>query len=246
MKRWLLLLGITLALLTATASVPALGVQTVCGWAGDPRGFTRVGDSITADHAYLYPFGNEDTIRLAPDLAYLWYDIGFFKQASFERTSRAAVNGITSQGINDPSRCDGRTLVACELTEYDVRTVFMMAGTNDPAEWLVTGFTQFNIESILRFLVESGRVPVLFEVPGNVNKDVGPLNQFLGQLADKYGVYLIHNAGVTVGADGVHPTAAPPGFEASLLPDFNQYGQTVRNRESLIALDRIRTTCKWY
>lgn len=220
--------------------------QPVCGWAGNIRAFTRVGDSITASPAYLFPFSNRNVVQIEPALNHLWLDLGWYRQDSFERTSLAAVNGITSQGLIDPTRCNGKTLVQCELEQYPARTVLVMVGTNDDPVWTETRFSQTNIETIVRTLLESGHVPILFGLPRNQNKDVTPLNAFIKQLAAVHNLTFIDSSGVNLDADGVHPSVAPVGLEAVLHPDLYAYGQTLRNKLTLEALDALRVQCLWY
>lgn len=242
MKRLSFLLAIFVVLVLTASTTP----RAYCGWAGDVRSFARVGDSISESHAYMHPLANADKVQIEPALNHLWASIGYFRQASFERSSVAAVPGIHSQGLLDPARCNGVSLIQCEYDQINPRTALIMVGTNDPAEWATSGFSQHNIETIVKYTLDRGIVPVLFTIPKNINKDISPLNLFITQLAYKYGLYLIDSSSVAISADGVHPSVAPVGLEAVLQPELYGYGQTMRNRDSLIALDYLRKSCKWY
>lgn len=244
MKRWLLLLGITLALLTATASVPAPPV--VCGWSGDVRSFAKVGDSISASPAYLHPLANLDAVQVEPARNHLWAALGYFRRASWERSSYAAQNGMTSQGLLDLERGQGVTLLQREYDAVNARTAIIMIGTNDDPAWTESQFSQRNITAIVDYTLGRGMAVILFTLPANANRDVSLLNAHIRQLAAERNLYLIDSAGVAIAEDGIHPSIAPPGLEAVLMPELYGFGQTLRNRLTLEALDSLRVRCKWY
>lgn len=243
MKRLLVLVAVIVVLVLTTASTTP---RAYCGWAGDTRAFVKVGDSISASPYYLHPLANPDRVQIEPALTSLWASIGYFRKASWERSSLSAQNGMTSQGLLDPARGNGMTLLQLEYDAMNARAALIMIGTNDPATWTDSQFSQRNITQIVEYTLGRGMTVILFTLPVNANKDVTVLNTFIRQLAYQKGLYLVDSSSVVIGADGVHPTFSPVGLEAVLMPETYGFGYTMRNKQTLQALDYLRMRCGWW
>lgn len=226
-------------------------VTTVCGWSGDTRSFAKVGDSITYSISNLNVLDTENVVLDKQDVK-LWDAVGYFRHSSFGRSSIAGVPGITSEGLLD-GRCNGQSVVQCEYDRMNARTALIMIGTNDPAGWVDSGFSKANINTLLKYTLDRGMVPVLYTIPFDVNKDVVPLNKQIRELAYTYNVYLVDyytqmeklpNHGL--GDDGIHPSKPPVGLEANLTYPLLVYGYSLRNELTLKALEDIRQYCGWY
>lgn len=238
-----------LSLIVALATVPAF-----CNGTGDIHTFAKVGDSITAEHFYLYPVGNLQEVVFDGTTDYLYPDVLYYNP-SFGRESKAAVPGFRTYDLLQPDvNCDGKTFLACEYDEINPRYAVIMIGTNDPANWLDEGFSEYNYREILKYTVSRGIIPVLTTIPPNINKDVLPFNAMVRKLAKEKGYTLIeyHDEMTKIPylglrADAVHPSVPPTGSAAQLNAYGLQYGYPLRNLLTLQALHYLRLKCdpKW-
>lgn len=217
-----------------------------CGWSGDVRSFVKVGDSISASPYYLHPLANLDVVQIEPARNHLWSALGYFRRASWERSSFAAQNSMTTQGLLDPARGNGITLLQLEYDAMNARTALIMIGTNDDPAWTESQFSQRNLTAIVDYTLGRGMTIILFTLPVNANRDVSVLNAHIRQIAYERNLYLVDSAEVAISADGVHPTMPPVGLEGVLVPEMYNFGYTLRNKQSLEALDYLRRLCKWY
>ncbi len=221
-----------------------------------PDVFSKVGDSITANEAFLIPIGRGDyNLR---DYTYLEPVIRYFSQEiatdanSFANTSLAAKGGwsawqIVTPRFADPVYClDGETPLECEYRVVKPSLALIMLGTNDIVN---TPYRQYEawMREIIETSIEQGVIPVISTLPPfhvtGYEERVPDLNRILIGLAREYQIPLwdywsalhgLPNDGLS--DDGIHPNWAVP---ADFKPSFLLYGMTVRNLTALQVLDSI-------
>lgn len=187
----------------------------------------KVGDSITAAHEYLWPIG-EGNYNLAGNP---YADAVEVYGWSFARESDLATSGWTTRDVALALQRDN------QLDHAGPGTVaIVMIGTNDPPEWVDTGFSLTMLREVVNGVQQHGARVVLWTIPPNVNKPVEPFNALVWQVAQEYSVEVIdyHGAMVSLpnaGAspDGVHPSTPPDGQVATFDSTHLQYGYTLRN-----------------
>lgn len=221
-----------------------------------PNVFSKVGDSITANEAFLVPIGVGDyNLR---DHTYLQPVIDYFSQAtardanSFANTSLAARGGwsawqVITPRYADPTLCqEGEAPLECEYRIVRPSVALIMLGTNDVMT-TPSGTYESWMRQIVEISLERGVIPVLSTIPDfkreGYEERVPELNGIIRRLAYEYEIPLwdywaalqdLPNKGLS--DDGVHPGWAVP---ADFKPYFLQYGMTVRNLTALQALDAI-------
>jgi hypothetical protein len=221
-----------------------------------PNVFSKVGDSITDNDAFLVPIGlGNYNLR---DHAYLQPVIDYFSQAaagdgnSFANTSLAAKGGwsawqVREPGKGDPALCrQDETPLVCEYRLVRPSIALIMLGTNDVMT-TPSGTYESWMREIVETSIEMGVIPVLSTIPDfkreGFEERVPELNGIIRSLALEYEVPLwdywaslqdLPEKGLS--EDGVHPGWAVP---ADFKPYFLQYGMTMRNLTALQALDAI-------
>jgi hypothetical protein len=218
-----------------------------------PDVFSKVGDSITVNTAFLQPFAR-GIHRLGEDYAYLETALDFYNvdeghpTTSFLERSRAAKVGWRSSDVlawDDFYLCErGDTRLACEYRITRPASALIMLGTNDVHVLSVQQYDA-NMRRIVEISLQWGVIPVLSTIPPQRNQDEKVLayNLALVQIADDYDVPLwnywlamenLPNRGLSY--DGVHPSTPPTFGTAIFTPDNLQYGFTVRNLMALQVL----------
>lgn len=221
-----------------------------------PNVFSKVGDSITDNNAFLVPIGLGDyNLR---DHSYLQPVVDYFSQAvardgnSFANTSLAAKGGwsawqVREPGKGDPALCRGdETPLTCEYRLARPSVALIMLGTNDVMT-TPSGTYESWMREIVETSIEMGVIPVLSTIPDfkreGFEERVPELNGIIHSLALEYEVPLwdywaslqnLPEKGLS--EDGIHPGWAVP---ADFKPYFLQYGMTMRNLTALQALDAI-------
>lgn len=221
-----------------------------------PNVFSKVGDSITANEAFLVPIGLGDyNLR---DHTYLQPVIDYFSQVvardanSFANTSLAAKGGwsawqVITPRYADPTLCQvGESPLECEYRLVRPSIALIMLGTNDVMT-TPSGTYESWMRQIVEVSLERGVIPVLSTIPDfkreGYEERVPELNNIIRRLAYEYEIPLwdywsalqdLPNKGLS--DDGVHPGWAVP---ADFKPYFLQYGMTVRNLTALQALDAV-------
>jgi hypothetical protein len=209
---------------------------------GQDRRFIRVGDSITKSRDFLVCLASTP---LVGDLQPLEATRTFFDEAAWTRDSVASKVGwhTWEPYTGDPSP------LATEIAAMTPAFAVVMLGTNDVYEGTEPTYEQ-HLTQLVGLLVAQGIIPVLSTIPPlrNASQDavVPTMNQIVRKVAATAKIPLMdfHLAleplpSHGIGADGIHPVAAPTGacdFSAQgLLAGYNQ-----RNLLALRALDRLR------
>ncbi len=225
--------------------------------------FSKVGDSITDNDAFLTPIGlGNYNLR---DFTFLKPVIEYFSQEpardanSFANTSLAAKGGwsawqvVTPRYANSDLCLDGEIPLVCEYRIVRPSVALIMLGTND-VQTTPTGQYESWMRQIIQTSFDMGVIPVLSTIPefnyapakGTVDGRVAELNGVIVRLAHEYDIPLwdyhaaldgLPNDGLS--DDGVHPGWAAP---ADFKPYFLQFGMTVRNLTALEALDAVWRT----
>jgi hypothetical protein len=211
--------------------------------------FARAGDSITISNEFLTPLA---TPSAGTDLAgdgSLDGTLDFFRsgqvgaQNSFSRTSTAAGAGWTSAEV--------LAALPGELAATRAAFVLVMAGTNDTVLGVTPEQFRQNLTRIVQAALDRGVVPVLSTIPdipfaAVLEAKVPAFNQVVEDVGEamqvpvwNYWRAMQRLPGSGIGADRVHPSAAPDGggdlTETGLL-----YGYNVRNLTALQTLDKLR------
>lgn len=238
------------------------------GRAAGMRGgvFSKVGDSITVNYAFLYPLG-WGTLDLGPytDLQPV---IDHFRFAttdadggtSFTRESRAADVGWAAWGVLEPALADpeagcmeGESPLNCEYRQAQPAFALIMFGTNDASYRTVAEF-RADMERILRTTLDWGVIPILSTIPmrPEIPDVIAAYNAEIADLTADYRLPLwdyayvmasLPNSGLA--RDNVHPSSPPsyrPQEAAIFTPEYLQYGYNVRNLTALQLLDAVWRT----
>ncbi len=222
--------------------------------------FSKIGDSITVNTAFLVPIG-EDNYSLG-SYTDLQPVIDYFSAAevrgglnAFANRSLSAKVGWRARAVfstaGDPQPgCDaGEMPIACEYRVVRPAVALIMLGTND-VPYTPDDEFESDLRYVLDYTLGQGIIPVLSTIPPFTRTDgagrAEELNAILRALALEYGVPLLDyyaampglpNEGI--GGDGVHPTIAPDTRNADFSPDHLQYGMVVRNLTALYALYEV-------
>lgn len=220
------------------------------------RVFSKVGDSITDNAAFLKPIGQgKYNLR---DHAYLQPVIDYYLQESardansFANTSLAAKGGWSvwhefNAKSADPRQCLPEEVpLVCEYRVVRPSVALIMLGTND-----VMSMSPGKYEEYMRQVIETstgmGVIPVVSTIPDfyyqNVGNKVQVMNGIVIQLSQEYQIPLWDYwgsmqelPGQGLSMDGIHPSWASP---ADFTPNFLKYGMTNRNLTALQALDAV-------
>lgn len=190
--------------------------------------FAKVGDSISAAHEFLYPCGEgRFSAGLYPELT----GTVTRYQTSFIRESNLAISGWTTRDV--------QIALTGHDTEYErwqPDVAFIMIGTNDPPDWLASGFSKTNLRTIVRGTLGRNIKPVLMTIPANKNKPVTEFNRMIYEVAGEFNVEVLDYFTLLstlpsqgLSEDGVHPSIPPDGQTCYFNGTHMLYGMTARN-----------------
>jgi hypothetical protein len=210
----------------------------------DPRAFSKIGDSTTANPYFLAPFDAE--LYDLGDYDYLQPVIDYFA-GSFDRDSVVVRVGLHSWSVfdpmwADPARCQsGEEPIVCEFRLHRPSVVFIRLGANDSG---VPGLFEDSMRRIVAYAIDAGVIPILGTRPDRYDGAADSNNGLIRQLAAEYQIPLWDFdliaqtiPGQGLGSDSVHMTALYRQDYTS--PRAFQTGHSVHNLTALIALDRI-------
>lgn len=225
--------------------------------------FTRVGDSDTTTGGYLRPIGmNDGEFCDLGAYDYLQETIDFYGESplpnvpnSFDTTSLAAINGLTTVGVFDPFWADadlcesGEAPLNCEYRVVRPSVAVMMLGRMDVAYYEVD-FYRENVRQLIEESMAQGVIPILTTfvvLPDNpVYENSLTFNTVLVDMAMEYDVPLINLWRAVqnlprygIGADFTHLSQAVGEF-CTFTGSELRLGGTLRNLLTLQALDAIR------
>jgi uncharacterized protein YraI len=222
-----------------------------------PDVFTKVGDSITANTAFLVPVGlGNYNLR---DHTYLQPVVDYYLQSaardnnSFANTSLSAKGGwlvwhTILEQYADPGYCfAGEMPLECEYRVVKPAVSLIMLGTNDVLTTPTSSYER-GMRTVVETSLDMGVIPVLSTIPPfkmreGMDERVDEFNGLITALAYEYSVPLwdywgalqpLPNYGLA--GDGVHPGWAVP---ADFSPGYLQWGMTMRNLTALQALDAV-------
>lgn len=222
--------------------------------------FSKIGDSITVNYAFMVPFGIDEYQLGARD--YLEPMIEAFNAInardgnSFLNRSLAAGVGWTAFGALDPTRADpdfcakGEMPLLCEYRLTRPSYAVIMFGTNDSGFADLSAF-EYNLNRIVTHSINSGVIPILTTIPNRplIADRVGRFNEAIERVAYNQSLPLIDYAAMMWGLpnqglsdDDVHPSS-PPRTEATtgnLRTPYLQYGYNMRNLVTLQMLYAVR------
>lgn len=221
--------------------------------------FSKVGDSITVNKAFLQPFA-DGVYGLGDDYAHLQTAIDYFGPrpdgtlSPFALVSNAAGVGWTTRDLlsraND-ARCAAEDLrLTCEYRITRPASALIMVGTNDAASLRLDQYDS-NLRRIVELSLNMGVVPILSTLPPQPERaqTIDSFNMAIVRIAADYDVPLVNYwlalqglPGGGLSSDGIHPSS-PAGAAGTTLftPENLQYGYTVRNLMSLHALYYLLT-----
>jgi hypothetical protein len=218
--------------------------------------FSKVGDSITDNAAFLKPIGQgkynlRDHVYLQPVVDYYLQETALDGN-SFATTSLAAKGGwsvwheFNTKSAN-PKYCQAdETPLVCEYRVVRPSVALIMLGTND-----VMTMSPGKYEEYMRQVIETsigmGVIPIVSTIPDFYYQEVGNkvqvMNDIIVRLAAEYQIPLWDYwgsmqelPGQGLSMDGIHPSWASP---ADFTPNFLKYGMTNRNLTALQALDAV-------
>ncbi|NLX09254.1 MAG: SH3 domain-containing protein [Chloroflexi bacterium] len=219
--------------------------------------FSKIGDSITASPAFLYPIG-VGAVQLG-DYGQLQAVINYFSRTtardhnSFANTSLAARSGWTSGDLLDPARSyselclPGEMPLVCEYRVTRPAVALIMVGTNDAMRGVGGDEFRWRLGVIVQTSSDMGVIPVLSTIPPNLNGvDVSLYNSIIASVASQAGLPLwdyyhalegLPNSGMS--GDGYHPSLPPNGETGIFTPDYLRAGYTMRNLTALQVLDAV-------
>jgi LysM repeat protein len=243
--------GITESLRDIYARGQALGNR--------PGVFSKIGDSITVNNGFLYPFGLR--LYLLYEHTYLQPVIDFYNEGwarthtSFANVSLAAGIGWSSwtmltPGEGDPELCGkNETPLECEYRWVRPSVSVIMLGTNDVAG-RPSGSYGASLRQIVEITLDWDIIPILTTIPpmqrAGVDERVEAWNASIRSIAEEYQIPLIdywsalqHALNNGLGPDGVHPSSAPAGDNGVLSTENLRYGMPLRNLLTLQALEQL-------
>lgn len=221
--------------------------------------FSKVGDSITVSHGFMYPLG--DHSHNLEKHNYLQAVIDFYQADnartgnSFVNTSLAAGEGWAAWGVLDPELANsqvcqaGESPLVCEYRIVRPAVAIIMFGTNDVG-YRTGGQFRADMNTVIDTTINMGVVPIMMTIPNRPDRSsaVDLFNGIIRDIAHEKALPLIDyyeltrylpNSGLTW--DNVHPSLPPSGYEeAGIFSESNlRYGYTVRNLATLQALYSI-------
>jgi LysM repeat protein len=218
--------------------------------------FSKVGDSITDNAAFLKPIGKgKYNLR---DHAYLQPVIDYYMQAtaldgnSFATTSLAAKGGwsvwheFNAKSANTQHCLPEEVPLVCEYRVVKPAVALIMLGTNDVMTMSPGKYEEY-MRQVIETSVNMGVIPVVSTIPDFYYQEVGNkvlvMNEIIVRLSQEYQVPLWDYwasmqglPGQGLSMDGIHPSWASP---ADFTPNFLKYGMTNRNLTALQALDAV-------
>jgi len=218
---------------------------------GNRRGvFTKIGDSITVSEYSLDAIGRK--LYNLGGYGYLQRVIDTFMSTgfnSFTHSSSAAGVGWTTAVALEP-RCNGVSVIACELDGIKPSVALIQFGTNDLLYLSADQFS-YNLAQIVDICIDKGVVPVLATIPyrDGFEDGVNTFNTIIRGVAAsrelpvwdvKGALDGLPNRGLS--GDGVHPSWPPAGYADSANfanPEALQAGYVARNLAALQVLDQV-------
>lgn len=218
---------------------------------GNQRGvFTKIGDSITVSEFSLDAIGRN--MYNLGGYGYLQRVIDTFMSTgfnSFTHGSSAAGVGWTTAVALEP-RCNGVSVIACELDGVKPSVALIQFGTNDLLYLSADQFS-YNLAQIVDICIDKGVVPVLATIPyrDGFEDGVNTFNSIIRGIAAsrelpvwdvKGALDGLPNRGLS--GDGVHPSWPPAGYADSANfanPEALQAGYVARNLAALQVLDQV-------
>ncbi len=210
----------------------------------NPRAFSKIGDSTTANPYFLAPF--DAGLYDLGDYEYLQPAIDYFA-GSFGRNSVVVRIGLHSWSVfdpmwSDPARCQsGEAPIVCEFRLHRPSIVFIRLGANDSG---VPRLFADSMRQIVEYALDAGVIPILGTRPDQNDGAADSGNNLIRQIAAEYQVPLWDFdliaqtiPGQGLGGDNVHMTALYRQDYTS--PRAFQIGHSVHNLTALIALDRV-------
>jgi hypothetical protein len=215
----------------------------------DPHVISKVGDCITDNPRFLYPFGlNEYNlggyIQLQPVIDYFGASMAYDSQAAYDGLVTAAV---LDPVFANPGAClPGESPLHCEIRVHRPSVAIIMFGAQD---LLFTSAEDFDLSlrHIVHETIQAGVIPILSTFPGNLQRWDQSIayNQIVVQVAVDYQIPLInlwlaldalpHHG---VDSDGRH-LSIPITSAGDLRGDNLKRGYTLRNLITLQALDVV-------
>jgi LysM repeat protein/uncharacterized protein YraI len=222
-----------------------------------PDVFSKIGDSITINTAFLAPvgYGNYNLRQYA----YLQGVIDFYMNTparagnSFVNESLSAKGGWPTQAVLSPKSADpafcleGEAPLVCEYRLVRPSVAIILLGTNDVPSTPASQVERA-LRDVIEVSIELGVVPILTTLPpmhlSGTEGRVEEFNTIIRSLGFEYGMPVVDYWSALQGVpndglagDGVHPSVAPG--VADFTPDNLAYGMTVRNLVTLQALDAV-------
>ena len=216
----------------------------------DPRVVSKIGDCITDNVRFLYPFSNPKEYNLG-GYAQLQGVIDQFA-ASFAYNSQSAYDGLVTTAALDPlfanpAAClPGESPLHCEYRIHKPGVAIIMFGAQDILFVSAEDFDR-NLRRIVHETIQIGIIPILSTFPGNLERWDQSIeyNQIVVQIALDYDIPLINlwlaleslpNHGVNT--DGRH-LSVPITYAGDLTGDNLKRGYTLRNLVTLQTLDVV-------
>jgi hypothetical protein len=215
----------------------------------NPHVLSKVGDCITDNPRFLYPFGlNEYKLG---NYVQLQAVIDHFSE-SLAYNSLAAYDGLVTTAVLDPIFANpgaclaGESPLHCEYRVHRPSVAIIMFGSQD---LLFTSAEDFdlNLRHIVYETIQAGVIPILSTFPGNLNMWDQSIqyNQIVVQIALDYNIPLINlwlaleslpNHGLNT--DGRH-LSVPITSAGDLTGNNLRRGYTLRNLITLEALETV-------
>ena len=221
-----------------------------------PDVFSKVGDSITDNEHFLFPFGTDDhdlgRFQHFADMIDFYSNTSARNGNSFTNTSLAAKGGWSTWNATDPGSADpniclpGESPVACEYRIVRPSVALIMLGTNDVPTASTKNYEDW-MRRVIEASIERGVLPVISTIPpfyyGDFVGVVEAFNSILVDLTNEYQIPLWDYWGALqplpaqgMSYDGIHPSWAKPG---DLSEPQLRYGMNMRNLTALQVLDTI-------
>nr|MBN1228136.1 LysM peptidoglycan-binding domain-containing protein [Anaerolineae bacterium] len=222
-----------------------------------PGVFSKVGDSITANGAFLVPIGQGNyNLR---EYSYLQPVVTYYSEITARTANSFANDSLSARGgwlvwhtilpqYANPDWCyQGETPLECEYRVVKPAVSLIMLGTNDVLTTPLPTY-ELGMRTVVETTLEAGVIPVLSTIPPftmrpNMEGRVAEMNNLIISLTEEYDIPLwdywsacqpLPNYGLA--GDGVHPGWAAP---ADFQPGYLVWGMTTRNLTALQALDAV-------